>query len=50
MRALIGKKVGMSQIFDESGVLIPVTAIRVEEHVVIGERTKEKNGYDALTF
>lgn len=48
MRALIGKKVGMSQIFDESGVLIPVTAIRVEEHVVIGERTKEKNGYDAL--
>jgi large subunit ribosomal protein L3 len=48
MRALIGKKAGMTQIFDESGALIPVTAIKVEEHVVIGERTKTKNGYDAL--
>jgi large subunit ribosomal protein L3 len=48
MLAVIGKKKGMSQIFDEGGFLIPVTAIQVEEHVVIGERTKEKNGYDAL--
>jgi len=48
MKALIGKKIGMSQIFDESGVLVPVTAIKIEEHVVVGERTMEKNGYDAV--
>ncbi len=48
MRALIGKKMGMTQIFDENGVVVPVTAIKVEEHVVIGERTKDKNGYAAL--
>ncbi len=34
--------------FDEAGVLVPVTVIKVEDHVVIGSRNKEKNGYDAL--
>jgi large subunit ribosomal protein L3 len=50
MLAVIGKKIGMTQMFDESGVLVPVTVISVEEHVVIGERKKEKNGYDAIVI
>jgi large subunit ribosomal protein L3 len=48
MLAVIGEKIGMTQMFDESGVLVPVTVIKVDDHVVIGERKKEKNGYDAV--
>ena len=47
MLGLIGKKVGMTQVFDESGVLTPVTVISFEENVIVGERTQEKNGYSA---
>jgi len=48
MLGLMGKKIGMTQTFDERGVLNGVTVIRVEPNVVIGERTQEKNGYSAL--
>lgn len=47
MLGLIGKKVGMTQVFDETGVLTPVTVIKIEENTVVGERTVEKNGYSA---
>lgn len=47
MLGLIGKKVGMTQIFDERGVLTPVTVIKIEDNVVIGMRDEEKNGYSA---
>jgi large subunit ribosomal protein L3 len=47
MLGLIGKKVGMTQIFDERGVLTPVTVIKIEDNVVIGKRNEEKNGYVA---
>jgi large subunit ribosomal protein L3 len=50
MLGLVGKKIGMTQIFDESGVLIPVTLIKVPTNVVVGQRTKEKNGYDAVVL
>ena len=47
MLALIGKKVGMTQVFDAQGKLIPVTVIKVEDNVVIANRTDDKNGYSA---
>jgi large subunit ribosomal protein L3 len=40
----------MTQVFDEKGVLIPVTVIKVEDNYVIGRRTPEKNGYAALVL
>ncbi|MCX7816577.1 MAG: 50S ribosomal protein L3 [Syntrophales bacterium] len=47
-KGLIGRKLGMTQIFDEEGTAIPVTVIEVEPSVVIQIKTKEKDGYDAL--
>lgn len=48
MKGLIAKKVGMTQIFDENGNLIPVTVIRVEPNTVVATKSKEKDGYDAV--
>ena len=50
MVGLIGKKVGMTQIFDDEGNLIPVTVIHVEPNTVVSLRTKEKYGYDAVVL
>ena len=50
MKGLIAKKVGMTQVFDESGNLTPVTVIRVEPNVVVATRTKENCGYDAVVL
>jgi len=50
MIGLIGNKVGMTQVFDDRGNLVPVTAIRVEPNVVVGHRTVEKNGYAATVL
>ena len=50
MIGLIGKKVGMTQVFDENGILTPVTVIRVEPNTVVAERTKEKCGYSAVVL
>ena len=46
--AFIGEKIGMSQIFDENAIRIPITLIKVNNNAVIGMRTKEKNGYSAI--
>lgn len=48
MKALIGKKIGMTQVYDEQGVLIPVTVIQVGPCVVTAVKTVERDGYDAL--
>lgn len=48
MLGLIGKKLGMTQIFDQSGNVIPVTAIKLGPCTVLEVKEKEKNGYDAL--
>jgi large subunit ribosomal protein L3 len=48
MVGLIGKKVGMSRIFDEDGRQIPVTVLEVGPCFVTALRTKEKNGYQAV--
>lgn len=47
MLGLIGKKVGMTQVFDANGRLTPVTVIKFEGNIVIDQRTQEKNGYEA---
>ena len=50
MLGLIGKKVGMTQVFDAQGRLTPVTVIKIEDNVVIANRTEEKNGYVAAVL
>ena len=48
MKAIIGKKVGMSQIFDENGRVIPVTVIEAGPCAVVQKKTVEKDGYAAV--
>ena len=47
-KAIIGKKVGMTQIFDEAGKAIPVTVIEAGPCVVVQKKTVEKDGYSAV--
>ena len=48
MKALIGKKIGMTQVYDEKGVLIPVTVIEAGPCVVTAVKTVERDGYSAI--
>ena len=48
MEALIGKKIGMTQVFSKEGNSLPVTVIEVEKCVPLLRRTQERNGYDAV--
>ena len=48
MKAIIGRKVGMSQIFDANGQVIPVTVIEAGPCVVSQKKTTEKDGYEAV--
>ncbi|MGH0053966.1 MAG: 50S ribosomal protein L3 [Sphaerochaetaceae bacterium] len=50
MLGLIGKKVGMTQVFDAQGRLTPVTVIKIEGNVVVSDRNEEKNGYSAVVL
>ncbi|MGD0100171.1 MAG: 50S ribosomal protein L3 [Acidobacteriota bacterium] len=45
---LIGIKVGMTQIFDENGIVVPVTAIKAGPCVVVQKKTKGTDGYDSV--
>ena len=47
-KAIIGKKVGMTQIFEESGRVIPVTVIEAGPCVVAQKKTIEKDGYNSV--
>ena len=47
-KAIIGKKVGMTQIFDEAGKVIPVTVIEAGPCTVVQKKTAEKDGYTAV--
>ena len=47
-KAIIGKKVGMTQIFDEMGKVIPVTVIEAGPCVVVQKMTEEQEGYQAV--
>lgn len=48
LKSIIGKKVGMTQVFDDKGNLIPVTVVEAGPCVVTGVRTSEKDGYTAV--
>ena len=45
---LLGNKIGMTQIFDESGNIIPVTILKVGPCIITDIKTKEKDGYDSI--
>ena len=48
MKGILGKKIGMTQVFTKEGKLIPVTVVEVEPNVVTQIKTVEKDGYDAI--
>lgn len=48
MKQLYGKKLGMTQYFMEDGTVIPVTVIEAYKMVVVGKKTIEKEGYNAI--
>lgn len=48
MKGILGRKVGMTEVFSTDGKLIPVTVISVEPNVVTQIKTVEKDGYDAI--
>ncbi len=48
MLGLIGKKIGMTQLFDETGAIIPVTAIQAGPCPIVQVRTEERDGYRAV--
>ncbi|WP_244834352.1 50S ribosomal protein L3 [Clostridium sp. BJN0001] len=47
-KAILGKKVGMTQIFDEKGKVVPVTVVEAGPCVVVQKKTVEKDGYNAI--
>ncbi|MCL2295166.1 MAG: 50S ribosomal protein L3 [Spirochaetes bacterium] len=50
MIGVIAEKIGMTQIFDDKGVLTPVTVIKIDENLVVEQRTPEKNGYSSVVL
>lgn len=48
MKGILGRKLGMTQVFTEAGKLIPVTVIEVEPNTVMQKKTVETDGYQAL--
>ncbi len=49
-KGIIGKKIGMTQIFDEKGKVVPVTVIEAGPCVVVQKKTVENDGYAAVQF
>ncbi|MBL4933916.1 50S ribosomal protein L3 [Clostridium paridis] len=47
-KAIIGKKIGMTQIFDANGKVVPVTVVEAGPCVVVQKKTTDKDGYEAL--
>lgn len=47
-KGILGKKIGMTQIFDESGLLVPVTVLEVQPNVVLQVKTVETDGYNSV--
>ncbi|MDD4779969.1 MAG: 50S ribosomal protein L3 [Tissierellia bacterium] len=48
MKAILGRKVGMTQVFNEQGDVVPVTVVESGDIVVVQKKTVEKDGYDAI--
>lgn len=47
-KAIIAKKIGMTQVFTENGALVPVTVLEAGPNVVIQKKTVENDGYEAI--
>jgi len=47
-KGILGKKIGMTQVFTENGEAVPVTVIEAEPNVVLQVKTQETDGYDAI--
>ena len=47
-KGILGKKVGMTQVFTEAGELVPVTVVKVDANVVMQVKTMENDGYEAI--
>ncbi len=47
-KGILGTKLGMTQVFNEDGHLVPVTIVRCEPNVVLQKKTIERDGYEAL--
>ena len=50
MKTILGKKLGMTQIFDETGHVIPVTVVEAGPMTVTQVKTEETDGYNAVQF
>jgi large subunit ribosomal protein L3 len=50
MVGLLARKVGMTQVFDEAGNMVPVTVVRIDPNVVIAQKTEEHDGYQAVVL
>ncbi len=48
MKGILGRKIGMTQVFSKDGKLVPVTVIEIEPNVVTQVKTKENDGYEAI--
>ncbi len=48
MKAILGRKVGMTQVFTEQGDVVPVTVVESGDMVVVQKKTVEKDGYNAI--
>ena len=47
-KCIVGKKIGMTQLFDETGKVIPVTVVEAGPCVVVQKKTVENDGYEAV--
>ena len=47
-KAILGRKIGMTQVFAENGLVIPVTVVEAGPCVVVQKKTNEKDGYEAI--
>lgn len=48
MKAILGEKIGMTQIFTEDGIVVPVTVVKAGPCVIVQKKTVETDGYNAL--
>ena len=48
IKGIIGKKLGMTQVFNENGDVVPVTLIQVGPCYIVQKKFKDRDGYDAL--
>lgn len=49
-KGILGKKIGMTQVFAENGDLIPVTVVEVTPNVVLQKKSAENDGYEAINL